>query len=72
MNSRLLKAVMVKHGDTGRELAAALGITRTTLSHKMTEYRGMSFTQREIMLIKERYALTAEDIETIFFTQKVS
>ena len=72
MNQRLLKSIMIKNGDTGKELAQALNISRSTLSHKMTGYKGLCFTQREILIIKERYQLTAREIEEIFFTQKPS
>lgn len=70
MDTNRLRAVMVLHGDTGTRLAAALGISRTALSMKMT---GKSqFTQREIWKIKERYGLSAEDIDRIFFASRVS
>jgi hypothetical protein len=72
MNKHLLRAEMIKFGDTGRELANALGIARTTLSAKMSENNDAEFTQGEIAIIKDRYSLSAKDIYSIFFSAKVS
>ena len=72
MDKRLLKSYMARFGDTGETLAEALGMRRNTLSSKMNEYRGAEFTQTEMKIIKERYSLTAEDIDKIFFGLKVS
>ena len=72
MNSRLLKAIMMQFGDTAEGLANILHIARGTLSSKMTGYRGAEFTQSEIVTIKERYSLSAQQVEDIFFTDKVS
>ena len=72
MNRQILRSYMVKYGDTGESLAAALGIQRNTLSSKMNEYRGAEFTQGEIKTIKDRYHLTADDIDLIFFDIDVS
>lgn len=70
MNPNKLKSVMVLHGDNGVKLAAALGISQQTLSAKIT---GKSqFTQEEIWRIKERYGLSAVDIDDIFFARCVS
>lgn len=72
MDRQMLRSYMVRYGDTGESLAAALGIQRSTLSAKMNEYREAEFTQGEIKIIKERYHLTAEDVDLIFFGIKVS
>ena len=67
MNTAKLKSVMVLQGDTNASLAQGLGICRRTLSYKMSEKRGSEFTQSEIVKIKERYALSVEEVERIFF-----
>lgn len=66
MNGSLLKSIMVLHGDTVRALAGHLGITPQSVSDKINE-RGTEFRQGEIAMIKERYNLTADQVEAIFF-----
>jgi transcriptional regulator with XRE-family HTH domain len=66
MNGNELKVEMLRHGETGKDLAKKLGITRTTLSAKMNSKRA-EFTQKEIATIKEHYDLTPERITEIFF-----
>ena len=72
MNKNELEAMMKRHGDTGGSLAAYLGITRSTFSAKINETDGREFTQGEIIKIKQKYGLTADEIDTIFFAEKVS
>ena len=67
MNKDLLRSVMVLHGDTNRSLAAFLGISEQSLSKKINE-NGTEFRQGEIARIKERYNLTSEQVDLIFFT----
>lgn len=66
MNSQLLRSVMVLHGHTNKDLAKLLGKTEQSISNKINE-KGTEFTQGEIAKIKERYNLTAEQVEAIFF-----
>lgn len=70
MNPNKLRAVMALNGETGIVLAEAMGIAQQTLSAKITGKR--EFTQGEIQYIKERYNLSAADIDDIFFTKLVS
>lgn len=72
MNKNLLKSIIAKIGDNYSDLAEYLGISVSTLSKKINEKREAGFTQKEIMMIKERYSLTADDIDTIFFGKEVS
>ncbi len=72
MNKQKLESVMKLHNDNGQTLAQYLGIARPTFSNKLNETRGAEFTQGEIRLIKERYNLSAEEVDMIFFNQKVS
>lgn len=71
MNINELKAEMVRHNDNGETLAEALGITRQTLSRKMND-RDAEFNQSEIAIIKNRYDLSGERLNEIFFAEKVS
>lgn len=66
MNGALLKSIMVLHGDTIRSLAEFLNITPQSVSDKINE-RKTEFRQGEIAQIKDRYNLSAEQIEAIFF-----
>lgn len=72
MNKLRLESVMRLHDDTGQSLSEYLGIARQTFSNKINETRGAEFTQGEIRAIKEKYRLTAEEVDSIFFDQKVS
>ena len=71
MDKRRLESVMKLYGDTGNDLAAYLGIARSTFSLKINE-NGAEFTQGEIAKIKTRYDLSADDINHIFFESKAS
>jgi len=66
MNVPLLRSVMALHNDTNKDLANYLRITEQSLSNKINE-RDTEFKQGEIAAIKERYDLTAEQVEQIFF-----
>lgn len=65
MNKLALKAKMIINDDTGITLAKALDISETTLSAKLNGKA--EFIRSEIAKIKERYDLTAEEIDDIFF-----
>lgn len=67
MNKELLKSVMVLHNDTNATLAKVLGISVQSFSSKINE-NGTEFKQGEIAAIKERYNLTPEQVEAIFFS----
>ncbi len=72
MDIKKLKSKMALYGDNGGDLANYLNISRTTLSSKMNETNGAEFVQGEIQKIKERYSLTSEEVDEIFFNSKVS
>lgn len=67
MNKAMLRSFMALHGDTNKSLADALGITEQSLSAKANE-SGTEFKQGEIAKIKERYQLTAAEVDAIFFS----
>lgn len=66
MNKELLRSIMVLHGDTNKDLAEMLGISEQSVSGKINE-NGTEFKQGEIAKIKDRYNLTPEQVESIFF-----
>ena len=67
MNTNLLKAKIVENGDTQAQLAAALGISASNMNDKIN---GKSdFRQNEISAIRNRYCLTADEVDRIFFDQ---
>ena len=66
MNKRELQSVMALHGDTIRDLAEYLGKTPQSVSDKMNE-RGTEFKQGEIAAIKDKYNLSPEQVDSIFF-----
>lgn len=71
MNLKELKVEMVRHDDTGGDLAKALGISRQTLSRKFNS-DNTDFTQKEMAIIQKRYNLSGERISEIFFAENVS
>ncbi len=72
MNKNLLESKMKLLGDTQSTLADAIGISLSRLSAKINEYEGAEFTQGEINSIKERYQLSADEVDCIFFAKAVS
>lgn len=72
MDINKLKSKMALNGDNGGDLAKYLQISRTTLSAKMNETNGAEFTQNEICRIKEKYSLSSNEVDEIFFKAKVS
>ncbi len=72
MNKNLLKSILAANGDNFSTLAEYLGITVSTLSNKVNEKQKAGFTQPEIMMIKKRYSLSADEVDAIFFTNQAS
>ena len=59
---------MTLHGDTNKDLADLLGISKQSVSCKINE-NGTEFKQGEIAKIKDRYVLSPEEVDAIFFEQ---
>lgn len=66
LNKNKLESQMKLFGDTAGDLAKFIGITRTTFSYKINE-KNTEFTQSEIAKIKEKYNLSARQVDDIFF-----
>ena len=65
LNARQLKADMVIYGDTQVTLAKFLGISTSTLSHKMGGTQ--CFTLEQMDKMRERYSMSPERFVDIFF-----
>ena len=72
MNKQKLVGIMHGHGDRQEDLAKAIGISLQRFNAKINETDGAEFTQSEIQRIKERYNLTSDEVDAIFFTSFVS
>ena len=66
MNRAMLRSVMCLHGDTNKDLAELLDISEQSISAKINE-NGTEFKQGEIAKIKDRYGLSPEEVDVIFF-----
>lgn len=67
MSKNELVSVMKKHGDRQEDLAKHIGISPQRFSAKINEKDGAEFTKGEIAKIKEKYNLSAEQVDVIFF-----
>ena len=65
LNSSKLKAKIVENDDTQAHLAAAIGISPSNLNDKINGK--VSFRQDEIAAIRNRYHLSAVEVDSIFF-----
>ena len=65
LNSSKLKAKIVENDDTQAQLAAAIGISLSNLNDKINGK--VSFRQDEIAAIRNRYHLSAVEVDSIFF-----
>ena len=70
MNSNMLKSVIVKNGDTQAKLAEAMGIQVSALNQRINGQ--IEFRRNEINFIKNRYKLSADEVDVIFFEELVS
>jgi DNA-binding XRE family transcriptional regulator len=66
MNKAKLRSIMALHGDTNKDLAETLGISEQSLSCKINE-NGTEFKQGEITKIKDKYNLSPDEVDAIFF-----
>lgn len=70
MNSNLLKATIIKNGDTQEKLADAMGLPTSALNMRINGK--IEFRRNEIIFIKRRYRLSSDEVDSIFFTEIVS
>lgn len=70
MNTTLLKSVMVQNHETQTELANAMGMVQSAINARINGK--IEFRQNEIQFIRNRYHLTSEMTDLIFFNEEVS
>ena len=70
MDKNALRATIVAHGDTQKDLADYLGIGLPTLNGKINGKTDFKYS--EMLGIKRKYGLTFHDIAAIFFSDEVS
>ena len=63
-----LREHVEKSNDTLEDLSKYLGVTYQTLSKKMNQH--VDFNNTEMMKIKQRYNLSAEQMDSIFFSEE--
>lgn len=67
MNKNKLRSVITLHGANNGKLAKYLGISESRFSAKINETGGAEFNQGEIFKIKQKYNVSADDVDAIFF-----
>lgn len=68
-NTLKLKAVILERGFTQEQIAALLGMTIATFNYKVNNKS--EFKASEIKKLSEILNLTAEEVNAIFFADKV-
>ncbi|MBU5227804.1 helix-turn-helix domain-containing protein [Clostridium senegalense] len=69
MNTNEFKAARIRKGYTQEKLSKLLGVTKSSLSRK--ENGLTPFNCIEVSILKEILKLTPEEIDNIFFNEKV-
>lgn len=72
MNKNLFDLILLSHAEDQASLAEFLGLTKHHVSAKLDERGGFEFNQAEISMIKEKFSLSPEEIDNLFFNQEVS
>ena len=67
MNKNMFVSKMKLFGDTQEILATALGISLSRLNAKINEIDGAEFWQHEIKFFRNRWHLTPDEVDQIFF-----
>ena len=67
MNKNMFVSKMKLFGDTQEILANELGCSLTRLNAKINETDGAEFWQHEIKFFRNRWHLTTEEVDQIFF-----
>lgn len=65
------RALLALHSETIKDIAELIGLSPSSVYRKIDGTDG-EFTQSEISKIKNHYNLSPEDVDNIFFAQKVS
>lgn len=70
MNSAMMKAAIVQNGETQTILAEAMGMAQSALNARINGK--IDFRSKEIEFIRNRYHLSQDMTDLIFFENKVS
>ena len=71
MNKNMFVSKMKLFGDTQEIIADALNLSLSRLNAKINETDGAEFWQHEIKFFRNRWHLTPEEVDAIFFAEKV-
>jgi hypothetical protein len=71
VNKNMFVSKMKLFGDTQAVLAELLGMSLSRLNAKINETNGSQFRQSEIAFFRDRWHLTPEEVDQIFFAPKV-
>ena len=71
MNKNMFVSKMKLFGDTQQILADALGMSLSRLNAKLNDTNGSQFRQSEIAFFRNRWGLTPEEVDSIFFASSV-
>lgn len=71
MNKNMFVSKMKLFGDTQETLADAINMSVSRVNAKINETNGSQFRQYEIKAIRDRWNLTPEEVDLIFFAPKV-
>lgn len=67
--SKLFKKMILQR-DTLENLSEILGISVSLLLQKFLSLNGNELCLKDLILIKNKYSLTKEEVDKIFFTKK--
>ena len=71
MNKNMFVSKMKLFGETQEILADALDLSLSRLNAKINERDGAEFKQSEIKFFRDRWDLTPEEVDQIFFASSV-
>ena len=71
MNKNMFVSKMKLFGDIQESLAKELGVSLSNLNAKINETNGSQFRMREIKFFRDRWHLTPEEVDQMFFTSNV-
>ena len=71
MNKNMFVSKMKLFGETQEILADALDLSLSRLNAKINETDGAEFKQSEIKFFRDRWDLTPEEVDQIFFASSV-
>ena len=72
MNANLLKGVLRSKGITQETAARKIGISLSRFNAKLNGTGGAEFSLGDVQALRNYLELTPEDVDRIFFEEKVS